>query len=96
MALVLIDLRPLVPLGRVLDRERMKVQSFRYADQLATRAIRDVDPARLVPQLRELFRRTFDDSLASDGLGLGTRREGDRIRFAYPVTIAVSSKPAPA
>jgi len=42
------------------------------------------------------FRRTFDDSLASDGLGLGTRREGDRIRFAYPVTIAVSSKPAPA
>ena len=41
------------------------------------------------------FRRTFDDSLANDGLGLGTRREGERIRFAYPVTIAVSSKPAP-
>ena len=38
------------------------------------------------------IRRMFDDSLAADGLGLGTRRKGDTIRFAYPVAIAVSSK----
>ena len=41
------------------------------------------------------IRRMFADSLADDGLGLGTRRKGDTIRFAYPVVIAVSSKPGP-
>ena len=42
------------------------------------------------------IRRMFDDALADDGLGLDTRRKGDTIRFAYPVAIAVSSKPEPA
>src|SRR5437870_7624601 len=42
------------------------------------------------------IRRMFEDSLADDGLGLGTRREGDRVRFAYPVAIAVSSMSRPA
>ena len=38
------------------------------------------------------IRRLFEDSLANDGLGLGTRRAGERIRFAYPTVIAVSSR----
>ena len=38
------------------------------------------------------IRRLIEDSLANDGLGLGTRRAGARIRFAYPTVIAVSSR----
>ena len=32
------------------------------------------------------------DSLADDGLGLGTRRRGSEIRFAYPVAILVAER----
>ena len=34
----------------------------------------------------------FEDSLADDGLGLGTRRHGDAIVFAYPVAALVAIK----
>jgi SAM-dependent methyltransferase len=39
----------------------------------------------------ERVRQMFVDSLADDGLGMGTRRAGDRIVFAYPVAILVAS-----
>jgi SAM-dependent methyltransferase len=37
-------------------------------------------------------RQMFADSLADDGLGLGTRRHRDEIRFAYPVAILAASR----
>jgi SAM-dependent methyltransferase len=42
----------------------------------------------------ERVRRMFVDSLADDGLGMGTRRHGDRIVFAYPVAILTASAAA--
>ncbi len=61
VGLVLIDLRPLVGLARVLDRERMQLQILRDAGELAALAIRDVDPARLLAVLRDLLGRALDD-----------------------------------
>ena len=40
----------------------------------------------------ERIRWMFIDSLADDGLGLGTRRRGDAIVFAYPVAALVAIK----
>src|SRR5437016_1370639 len=40
----------------------------------------------------ERIRGMFVDSLADDGLGLGTRRHGDAIVFAYPVAVLVAIK----
>jgi SAM-dependent methyltransferase len=45
------------------------------------------DPADL-PEIRRLF----VDSLADDGMGVGTWRKGERIRFAYPVAILVAER----
>jgi SAM-dependent methyltransferase len=45
------------------------------------------DPAD-VPEIRRLF----VDSLADDGLGVGTWRKGERVRFAYPVAILVANR----
>jgi SAM-dependent methyltransferase len=42
----------------------------------------------------ERVRRMFVDSLADDALGMGTRRHGDRIVFAYPVAILTASAAA--
>jgi SAM-dependent methyltransferase len=39
------------------------------------------------------IRRLFAASVEDDGLGLGTRRKGEAIRFAYPVVIAVAATP---
>ena len=36
------------------------------------------------------IRRMFVDSLADDGLGMGTHRRGAEIRFAYPVAVLVA------
>jgi SAM-dependent methyltransferase len=49
---------------------------------------------RSFPDQRDVaeIRRMFEDSLANDALGLDTRRAGDRIRLAYPVVVAVSSR----
>src|SRR6266849_6027050 len=38
----------------------------------------------------ERIRQMFVDSLDGDGLGLGTRRRGDQIVFAYPVAVLVA------
>jgi SAM-dependent methyltransferase len=43
-------------------------------------------------RIREMFRA----SLADDGLGLGTRRSGDRIVFAYPVAMLAAARTASA
>lgn len=39
----------------------------------------------------ERIRQMFVESLADDGLGMGTHRRGDEIRFAYPVAVLVSA-----
>jgi ubiquinone/menaquinone biosynthesis C-methylase UbiE len=51
-----------------------------------------------VPGDAERIRRMFVDSVEGDGLGLGARRRGDRIVFAYPVValVATSSADTPA
>ena len=41
----------------------------------------------------DAVRRIFEETLADDGLGLGARRVGDQIRFAYPVAILVARRP---
>jgi SAM-dependent methyltransferase len=40
----------------------------------------------------DAVRRLFEETLADDGLGLGARRVGDSIRFAYPVAILVARR----
>ncbi len=37
------------------------------------------------------IRRRFASSLEDDGLGLGTRRDGDNIRFGYRVAVCVAT-----
>jgi len=46
------------------------------------------DPGH-VGTIREMFARAVDD----DGMGLGTHRVGDEIRFAYSVAVLVADKP---
>jgi hypothetical protein len=40
-------------------------------------------------KIREMFRASLED----DRLGVGARRDGDTIRFAYPVAVLVADKP---
>src|SRR2546425_2264276 len=44
----------------------------------------------------ERIRQMFVESLDGDGLGLGTRRRGETIVFAYPVAVLAAIKVAPA
>jgi SAM-dependent methyltransferase len=44
------------------------------------------------PEDVPMIRRMFEDSLAADGFGLGTRRAGESIRFTYPVVILVAAR----
>ena len=40
------------------------------------------------------IREMFAASLTDDALGMDTRREGDRIRFGYPVTVLAARRPS--
>jgi SAM-dependent methyltransferase len=44
----------------------------------------------------EVIRRLVTDSLADDGLGMRTRRQGDQIVFAYPVAVLIADRTASA
>ena len=59
VVVVLVDLRPLVPLLRVLDRERVQTELLRGELQIGALRIGDVEPARTVAQLRELLGRAL-------------------------------------
>jgi SAM-dependent methyltransferase len=50
--------------------------------------------ARSFPKPEDIqeIRRMFDASLVDDGLDLAARRDGDRIRYGYPVAILVSQR----
>jgi ubiquinone/menaquinone biosynthesis C-methylase UbiE len=39
------------------------------------------------------IRQIFVEALANDGLGMDVRRQGDKIRFAYPIAILVAENP---
>jgi len=39
------------------------------------------------------IRRRFESSLANDGMGLSTRREGNALRFHHNIAICVSRRP---
>lgn len=43
------------------------------------------------PGNADKIRQMFIDALANDGLGMDVRRQGDKIRFAYPIAILCSS-----
>lgn len=45
------------------------------------------------PGNRDVVREMVAASVAGDGMGVGTRRKGDRVYFAYPITILVSTVP---
>jgi ubiquinone/menaquinone biosynthesis C-methylase UbiE len=59
----------------------------------------DVDLERLLassfpgPGSVDEIRRIFADDLGEDRLGVGARREGDEIRFAFPTAILVGRRP---
>ena len=38
------------------------------------------------------IRRIFLEAVGNDGLGMGVRREGDRVRFAYPIVVLMAEK----
>jgi ubiquinone/menaquinone biosynthesis C-methylase UbiE len=40
----------------------------------------------------ETLRRIFRDSLADDSLGIGARREGEQIKYGYPVAVLAARK----
>ncbi|HET7343019.1 MAG TPA: methyltransferase domain-containing protein [Methylomirabilota bacterium] len=39
------------------------------------------------------IRKIFADSVADDALGIGTRREGDVIRYGYPIAVMAARRP---
>jgi ubiquinone/menaquinone biosynthesis C-methylase UbiE len=43
---------------------------------------------------RELLRHMIDASVEGDGMGLGSHRDGDTVRFSYPAVVLVASKPS--
>ena len=47
-----------------------------------------------LPGDADKIREIFAASLADDRLGIPTSREGERIRYAYPVAVLVADKPA--
>src|SRR5881397_1357909 len=59
VVVVLVDLRPFVPLLRILDGERMKIQLLRREREVFALRIADVEPARAVAELGEVLRRTL-------------------------------------
>jgi ubiquinone/menaquinone biosynthesis C-methylase UbiE len=44
------------------------------------------------PEDVPLLRRILTDSLADDALGIGTRRDGERIRFGYPIAVLAARR----
>jgi ubiquinone/menaquinone biosynthesis C-methylase UbiE len=44
---------------------------------------------------RELLRRMIDDSVDGDTMGMGARRKGDTVVFAYPSVVLTAEKPRP-
>lgn len=48
------------------------------------------DEEALNPGDTDKIRRMFIESLDNDGLGMGTHRQGDKIRFAYPIAVLCS------
>jgi hypothetical protein len=40
----------------------------------------------------DIIHRMFEDSVADDGMGMATRREGELIRYHYPTTILVARR----
>jgi SAM-dependent methyltransferase len=44
------------------------------------------------PEDMPLLRRTFMDSVADDALGIATRRDGERIRFGYPIAVLAARR----
>jgi ubiquinone/menaquinone biosynthesis C-methylase UbiE len=40
------------------------------------------------------IRQMFVEALDDDGLGMGVRRQGDKIRFAYPIAVLVAEAPS--
>jgi len=59
VVVVLVDLRPLVPLLRVLDRERVQVELLGGELEVLALRIADVEPARAVAELGEILGRTL-------------------------------------
>jgi SAM-dependent methyltransferase len=49
--------------------------------------------ARSFPDDAATVLHLFEEAVASDGMGLNTRREGDKILFAYPSVILTATKP---
>ena len=47
---------------------------------------------RLAQVHDETLRRIFRDSLADDALGIGARREGEQIKYGYPVAVLAARK----
>ena len=53
------------------------------ADIVLDQFTRQTTPFADIP----VIRRMFEDSLADDGLGMKTRRKGDKILLSYPIAI---------
>jgi SAM-dependent methyltransferase len=86
-ALPLAELEALVSAAGLTLRRRAFYQLASELEGLLTRSF----PA---PGDADRIRAMFVAALADDGLGLGTRRHGEReIRFAYPIAILVADVP---
>ena len=60
--------------------------------ELDAQLARSFSPAH--PEDEREVRRMFIESLADDRLGVGTRRSGDRIEYAFPLAVLVSMRRA--
>jgi ubiquinone/menaquinone biosynthesis C-methylase UbiE len=66
-----------------------RVTSYRLEGELEGLLARSFPKAGDDEKIRALFRA----SLADDALGIGTRREGERILYGYPVAVLVAQRP---
>jgi hypothetical protein len=64
--------------------------SYRLEGELEGLLSRSFPNAGDADHIRELFAASLPD----DALGMDTRREGDRIRFGYPVAVLAARRPS--
>ncbi|MGH7353482.1 MAG: class I SAM-dependent methyltransferase [Candidatus Rokuibacteriota bacterium] len=65
-----------------------RVTSYRLEGELDGLLSRSFPRREDVPTLRRLF----EDSLADDRLGIAARRDGNRIRYGYPVAVLAATR----
>jgi ubiquinone/menaquinone biosynthesis C-methylase UbiE len=85
--------RPLADLSQLFANAGLPQPSIRTYQVPAERE-RLIAMSFPVDDDRELLRHLIDASVEDDAMGLGSRRDGDTVRFCYPAVVLVAAKPS--